>query len=47
MGNKHHPKDSKPGYRVQRDATNGPYTWGKGPQPYGFIGRIITKLMGK
>lgn len=33
MGNRNHPKDSRPGYRVQPGATNGPYSWGNGPKP--------------
>lgn len=35
MANRHHPKDSNPGYRTQKGATNGPYAWGNGPQPKG------------
>jgi hypothetical protein len=27
--------------------TNGPYTWGNGPKPYGIVKRIVKKLQGK
>lgn len=42
MGNKNHPKDTKPGYRVQPGATNGPYPWGNGPKPKGWIARLLS-----
>jgi hypothetical protein len=44
-------KDSRPGYRVQPGATNGPYSWGNGPQPkkkgccrWAEAGKAITRL---
>lgn len=27
--------------------TNGPYSWGNGPKPYGIVKRLIKKIQGK
>lgn len=32
---------------MKEKPTNGPYTWGNGPKPYGIIKRIIKKVQGK
>lgn len=41
-------KATQPGYRVQPGATNGPYSWGNGPKPEGFLKRLFKgKKKGK
>lgn len=38
-------KAEKPGFRVQKGTTHGPYTWGNGPKPESIFKRIAKAVV--